>query len=81
MNSKIGLLLAGLYIALCGYLIATQGLFGESFIAIILGLPWSLGFSYFEYGHVEGVLMYVFILAPLALNAYILYLIGKRIGG
>lgn len=80
MNSKNGLILASIYIVLCAYLITTQGLFGESFIAIILGLPWSLAFSFFEYGNVEGILMYVFVLAPMALNAYILYCLGSLIG-
>lgn len=80
MISKLGHILAGLYIIFSSYLVATQGLFGESFIAIILGLPWSLGLSYFEYWNAEGALMYILILAPLALNTVVLYCIGKKLG-
>jgi len=69
--------LPGLYLLISVYLIYTQGLFGESFIALILGMPWTLALSYFEFGGVEGAMMYVLILAPIALNALILYTIGK----
>ncbi len=75
--SKLGLVLAGAYLALSAYLIATQGLFGESFIAIILSLPWSLAFSFFEYFSAEGPVLYILLLAPMALNAWILYKIGS----
>ncbi len=77
--SKLGLVLAGVYVALSAYLIAIQGLFGESFVAIVLSLPWSLAFSFFEYFSAEGALLYVLLLAPMALNAYILYCIGSFI--
>jgi hypothetical protein len=70
-------ILPGIYLAASAYLIATQGLFGESFIALILGLPWTLVLSYFEFGGVSGPLMYVLIFAPIAINAYILYVVGK----
>jgi hypothetical protein len=70
-------ILPGIYLAISAYLIYTQGLFGESFIALILGLPWTLILSYFEFGGASGALAYVLILAPIALNAYILYVIGK----
>jgi hypothetical protein len=76
MKSKYGLILAGIYILIAVFLIATQGLFGESFIAIILGLPWVLLFSLVEFGGVEGAMMYVLILTPMVLNAILLYLIG-----
>jgi hypothetical protein len=77
--TKIGTALAGAYIVLCGVLIGTQGLFGESFIAIILGLPWSMAFAYFEFGNVSGALLYVLVLAPMVLNAALLYWIGLLI--
>lgn len=80
MKSKLGLVLAGAYIAVAVYSIATQGLFGESFIAIILGLPWTLVLAYFEFGGVEGMLMYVLIIAPMVLNAFLLYRLGNFIG-
>lgn len=62
------------------YLIATQGFYGESFIALILGMPWSLGFTYFEYFNVDGVVLGTLLLLPMALNAYILYRIGAALG-
>ena len=84
MKFKLGFILAGLYLLVCAYFIATQGLFGESFIGLIVGLPWSLIPAYFEFGNVEGTTLYVLILLPLALNALLLYCIGacldKRIG-
>lgn len=70
-------ILPGIYLAISAYFIFTQGLFGESFIALILGLPWTLVLSYFEFGGVSGDLAYVLILAPIVLNAYILYVVGK----
>lgn len=75
--SPVGLLLAGIYLAACIALIATQGLFGESFIAILLGLPWTLGLAAIEFGGASGPLLYVLVLAPMALNAAILYWIGS----
>lgn len=77
MTSKLGLILSGIYLAISAYLITTQGLFGESFIALILGMPWTLALSYFEFGGASGTLAYILILAPIALNALILYTIGK----
>jgi len=73
-------LLPGLYLLLCTYLIATQGLFGESFIAILLGLPWTLILAYFEFFNATPPLAYVLILAPIALNAGILWYIGSLFG-
>jgi hypothetical protein len=76
-NSKLGLGLGGVYILLSIILIGTQGLFGESFIALILGLPWSLLLALIEYGHASGVFIYILLLGPIALNAYLLYWIGS----
>ena len=70
-------ILPGIYLAASAYLIYTQGLFGESFIALILGLPWTLALSYFEFGGASGAMLYVLLLAPIALNTLILYTIGK----
>ncbi len=81
MKSKLGLLCAGVYVLVAAYLISTQGLFGESFIAIILGMPWALLPSFFEYGGGGGdAVMYVLIFVPMILNAAILYWIGSVIG-
>lgn len=78
--SKTGLALAGTYALVCIYLIATQGLFGESFIALILGMPWTLLLAFFEFGGASGALVYILILTPMALNALLLYGIGSLIG-
>lgn len=80
MKSKFGLALAGIYTAVAVYFIATQGLFGESFISIILGLPWTLALSAIEFGGAEGTVLYILIILPMALNAFILYKIGSLIG-
>jgi hypothetical protein len=79
MKSKLGLIFAGVYILVAGYLITTQGLFGESFIALILGLPWSMLMAYFEFGGVAGPFLYVLIFTPLILNALILYWVGSKV--
>ncbi len=74
----MALILPGLYLLLCAYLIGTQGLFGESFIAIILGIPWSFALAFFEYGGDPSTpMLYVLVLGPIALNAAILYWIGS----
>ncbi len=82
MTSRVstGLILAGAYVLLCAFLIATQGLFGESFIALILGLPWVLAFVYFEFGNASGPLLAIMLFAPMVLNALILYGIGTLFG-
>lgn len=72
-------ILPAIYLLISAFFLYTQGLFGESFIAIILGLPWTLALSYFEFGGVEGALLYILLLAPIALNAFILYCIGKAV--
>lgn len=77
MESKVGLILSGLYAVLCVFLIGTQGLFGESFIVLTLGLPWSLLFSYFEYGGVSDPVLIALVFLPLVLNAVLLYYIGS----
>ncbi len=76
-KSKLGLAFSGFYIVLSIILIAVQGLFGESFIALILGLPWSLLLALIEYGHAGGIFIYILLLGPLALNAGLLYWIGS----
>ncbi len=79
--SKLGMALALLYGAIAAYLIATQGLFGESFVALILGLPWVLAFVPFEFFGIENpLLLQVMLLAPIALNTYLLYWLGSRLG-
>jgi len=79
MYSKAGIIIAGLYLALAAYLIGTQGLFGESFITLILGMPWTLGLAYFEYFSLDGTAVYALALLPIALNAVLLYWIAARL--
>ncbi len=77
MKSKLGLILSGAYVLIAIYLVSTQGLTGESFISIILGLPWTLALSFVEFGGAEGFLLIILLIAPMALNAYFLYKIGS----
>lgn len=77
--STFGLSVAGIYLAICAYFIGTQGLFGESFITLILGLPWTLGLAFFEYFNASGSVAVVLALIPLALNAGILYWVTARV--
>ncbi len=77
--SKIGLILTITYSVAAVFLIATQGLFGESFIALILGLPWSIALALFEYGSAGGVVLYALVLGPMVINVVVLYMIGIQI--
>lgn len=66
-----------IYLLLSAYLIGTQGLFGESFVAILLGFPWSFALAFFEYGGDPSTpMLYLLVLGPIALNAAILWWIG-----
>lgn len=79
--SKLGAAFVGIYIAIGAYFILTQGLFGESFIALILGLPWVLIPAYFEFfGLQNDIAMMVFTLTPLVINIVLLYFVGLLIG-
>ncbi len=71
------MIFVGLYIAGSFYLILTQGLFGESFIAIILGLPWSFLLLFLSPNEAFG---YAFVIGPIILNVALLYTIGYVIG-
>lgn len=75
--SRLGVALAGIYLVLSAFHIATQGIFGESFITILLGLPWTFLLSLIEYGGATGVLLYVLALLPILINAVVLYWVGK----
>ncbi len=79
-RSTLGILLAGAYVLLCIFLIATQGLFGESFIALILGMPWTLIFASSEFGNASGAILVVMLIVPMVLNAIILYWLGSLLG-
>jgi hypothetical protein len=77
--SRIGLTLALLYAAVSAFLIFSQGLFGESFVVLLLGFPWSFIPAFFEFGNVTGAMLYLLVFAPLVLNTLILYWIGSLI--
>jgi len=74
-KSQFGLTFSLLYILGSVYLIVTQGLFGESFIAVILGLPWSFLLVFSKI----SIPLYVLILMPIVLNVVLLYWIGAGI--
>ncbi len=77
LKSKIGWTLSAAYILISVFLILSQGLFGESFIALILGLPWVLIPAKFEgFGASSPFVMYAVLLLPIILNAILLYIIG-----
>jgi len=59
------------------YLIFTQGLFGESFIALQLGMPWVMLFSYFEFFNPRSVpALATLLILPIVINAAVLYIVG-----
>jgi hypothetical protein len=78
-TSTLGFIFALIYTVVSVTAIYFQGLFGESFIALILGVPWSILFASFEYGNATRPILYVLLLGPLVLNACILYMLGSRI--
>ena len=80
MTAKLGWIFAGAYALVAAYFIMTQGLFGESFIALILGMPWTLALAAIEFGGAEGAVAALMLLAPMALNAAILYWLGSLLG-
>lgn len=79
MKTKLGLVFAGVYVFAAVYLIATQGLFGESFVAIILGMPWTLVLSFFEFFGAGGLVAGILLVIPMILNAYLLYRLGNAL--
>lgn len=83
--SKIGLTLSTIYLFVSLYLVLSQGLFGESFIALKLGLPWSFILIYFniftmsENNPLFYFFLYIWVLGPIILNLILLYMIGVGI--
>ena len=61
------------FVFTAAYLIFTQGLFGESFIAVILGLPWSFLMALLGQPLSNP---YMMVLTPIVLNVIALYWIG-----
>lgn len=76
MKSKTGLLLAGVYVLIVVYFVTTRGLLDESFVAIILGAPWTLLLALIEFGGAQGATVQALLIATMALNAFILYCVG-----
>jgi len=75
--SKTGLALGGIFLLISLYLILTQGLFGESFIALILGIPWVFMFSAFEFFNPQSeAALGVMLLLPILLNTALFYCVG-----
>ena len=75
--SKTGLALGGIFLLISLYLILTQGLFGESFIALQLGVPWVFILAYFQFFNPQSTaLLATLLLIPVALNALVLYYAG-----
>lgn len=79
-QSNMGWAFAGLYLVTAVFLICSQGLFGESFIAVFLGLPWSALLVLIGAQRLGSLLypvgLYAYVLFPIVLNASLLYLIG-----
>ncbi len=82
--SKTGLNLALGYLVVCGILITVFGFFGETFIVLILGAPWSIPLSLLaqHYASLEGTgyyntVVYIAYSAATLLNAVFLYWMGK----
>lgn len=78
-KSKIGLTFPILYLLGSIFLIITQGLFGENFIVLILGLPWSFGTILLGFTATNTVFLYTLFLMPILFNIIILYWIGMGI--
>jgi len=78
--SKMGLVLASVFALAALFLITTQGLFGESFIALILGMPWVLALSYFEFFNPQSaVALAALLIFPIVINVAVLYTVGMLI--
>jgi predicted acyltransferase len=83
-KSILGLVLALVYIVISVILIMQQGLFGESFIVIILGFPVSFLAALVlapiaERGELSTAMQYIAVLTPVVINAIVLYFIGVGI--
>ena len=85
-NSKVGLALSFLYLIVSIFLILSQGLFGESFIAILLGFPWSFLIVLGEINTIVSdssplfsLFLYSWVLAPIIVNLVLFYWIGAGI--
>lgn len=85
-KSKVGLTLSFLYLIVSLSLILSQGLFGESFIALILGVPWSflivlsgVNAIVSDSSPLFSLFLYAWVLVPIIVNVALLYWIGVGI--
>ena len=85
-KSKVGLTLSFLYLIFSTYLILSQGIFGESFIAILLGFPWSflivlggINTIVSDSSPLFSLFLYSWVLAPIIVNLVLFYWIGVGI--
>ena len=87
LRSALGWGFAAVYIAATILLLCSQGLFGESFIALILGLPWSALLAFVAARFADRympplesplflIAVYAHVLLPIMLNALLFYVIG-----
>jgi len=82
-KSKVGLILSFLYLMGSIFLVLSQGIFGESFIAILLGFPWSF---LIVLGGINAVVsdsnplfflfLYAWVLTPIIVNVILFYWVG-----
>ena len=78
-KSKTGFILSAAYVIGSFFLIVSEGLFGESFIALLLGFPWSLIIIYCKITEDNPFfipMLYSGIFLPIILNACLLYMMG-----
>ena len=86
LKSKVGLTLSFLYLIVSIFLILSQGLFGESFIALLLGFPWSflivlsgVNTIVSDSSSLFSLFLYAWVLVPIIVNVVFLYWIGVGI--
>ena len=85
-KSKVGLTFSLLFLIVSIYLIFSQGLFGESFIALILGFPWSflivlsgIHTIVSDSSPLFSLFLYTWLLTPIIVNVVLFYWIGVGI--
>ena len=82
-KSKVGLILSFLYLMGSIFLVLSQGIFGESFIAILLGFPWSffiilsgINTAVSDSNPLFFLFLYVWVLTPIIVNVILFYWAG-----
>jgi hypothetical protein len=77
--SKVGLILSGSYLLVSAYIIFTQGLFEDAAVVFGLGFPWGWASLFLGFFSPSVVFSYILFLAPILINAVIIYWIGLGI--